>query len=158
MIMFDCRVGGYNYTWMRDPSDGKVWGTIKKAIKREKEKETAMKNETTAYEWGNLFGEESVETMKVLKEVWKKEKEEEAAMKKTAEKDTNKFDPVHHPSHYTDGRKYEPKDVIHDWKLSWNLGNAVKYIARAGRKGDAVEDLQKAIEYIKYEIEGLKGE
>lgn len=65
------------------------------------------------------------------------------------------YDSVHRPSHYAEGRKYEPKDVIHDWKLSWNLGNAVKYIARCGRKDDAIEDLNKAIEYIKYEIEEM---
>ena len=44
------------------------------------------------------------------------------------------FDPVKKPSHYTAGRKYEPKDVIRDWDLNFNLGNAVKYISRAGRK------------------------
>lgn len=62
------------------------------------------------------------------------------------------FDAVSRPSHYTEGRKYEPRKVIHDWGLNFNLGNAVKYISRAGRKGDAVEDLRKAIQYIEFEI------
>ncbi|MCM1224993.1 MAG: hypothetical protein NC548_62135 [Lachnospiraceae bacterium] len=31
-------------------------------------------------------------------------------------------------------RKYEPKDVISDWKLNFNLGCAIKYVARAGKK------------------------
>ena len=35
------------------------------------------------------------------------------------------------PKHYTEGRKFEPKDVIRDWGLNFNLGNAVKYLARA---------------------------
>ncbi len=34
------------------------------------------------------------------------------------------------PKHYTEGRKFEPKDVIRDWGLNFNLGNAVKYLAR----------------------------
>lgn len=51
------------------------------------------------------------------------------------------------PKHYTEGRKFEPKDVIRDWDLNFNLGNAVKYLARAGRKGDAVEESVKALLY-----------
>lgn len=62
------------------------------------------------------------------------------------------------PKHYTEGRKFEPKDVIRDWGLNFNLGNAVKYLARAGRKGDAVEDLKKAQQYIQFEIDALEAE
>ena len=65
---------------------------------------------------------------------------------------------VKSPKHYTAGRKFEPKDVIRDWKLNFNLGSALKYIARAGRKGDPVEDLEKAREYLAFEIEALKAE
>ena len=67
------------------------------------------------------------------------------------------FDAVSHPSHYIAGRKYEPRKVIADWGLNFNLGNAVKYISRAGRKGDKIEDLRKAIQYIEFEIEELEG-
>lgn len=42
--------------------------------------------------------------------------------------------------------------------LGFYLGNTVKYISRAGRKGDAVEDLEKAKQYLEWEIERLKGE
>ena len=49
-------------------------------------------------------------------------------------------DIVKHPSHYCYG-KYEPKDVIRDWGLNFNLGSTVKYIARAGRKDDIIQDL-----------------
>ena len=62
---------------------------------------------------------------------------------------------VKHPDHYTAGRKFEPKDVIRDWGLNFNLGSAVKYIARAGRKDDIIQDLSKAKEYIDFEIEAL---
>ena len=33
---------------------------------------------------------------------------------------------IEHPAHYCEGRKYEPKDVIRDWDLNFNLGNAVR--------------------------------
>lgn len=68
------------------------------------------------------------------------------------------FDNVNHPKHYTDGRKYEPIEVIEDWKLDFCLGNAVKYISRAGRKDETktIEDLEKAKWYIDREIRNLK--
>lgn len=69
----------------------------------------------------------------------------------------SKFDVISHPSHYTEGRTYEPRKVIADWGLNFNLGNAVKYLSRAGRKGDKIKDLRKAIQYIDFEIEELEG-
>lgn len=71
---------------------------------------------------------------------------------------TKKKEQVNHPSHYADGRKYEPIDVIADWDLNFALGSALKYISRAGRKDDIVQDLEKARWYIDYEIERLKNE
>lgn len=65
---------------------------------------------------------------------------------------------VKHPSHYAEGRKYEPKDVIRDWQLNFNLGSAVKYVARAGRKDDIVQDLKKAQEFIQFEIDAIEAE
>lgn len=44
------------------------------------------------------------------------------------------YDVVAHPSHYCEGRRYEPRRVIEDWDLDFYLGNALKYISRAGRK------------------------
>jgi len=64
-------------------------------------------------------------------------------------------DIISNPSHYTEGRKYEPRKVIEDWDLDFYLGNAVKYISRAGRKNDTIEDLRKAKQYIDFEIEKL---
>lgn len=60
---------------------------------------------------------------------------------------------VNHPAHYNVG-KFEVIDVIHDWKLGFNLGNAVKYVARAGHKDPSktIQDLKKAIWYIEDEI------
>lgn len=68
-------------------------------------------------------------------------------------------DDVDHPSHYCDGRRYEPVEVILDWELDFLLGNALKYISRTGRKGsdeDAIEDLEKAVWYIRKRIDILR--
>ena len=51
---------------------------------------------------------------------------------------------------------FEPIDVIEDWNLGFNLGNAVKYISRAGRKDDVITDLEKARWYLDREITKLK--
>lgn len=65
-------------------------------------------------------------------------------------------DSVNNPSHYAEGRQYEPISVIEDWELNYRLGNAVKYISRAGRKHNTIEDLRKAVWYIEREIEALE--
>ena len=66
-------------------------------------------------------------------------------------------DMVKRPDHYCFS-KFEPKDVIREWGLNFNLGSAVKYIARAGRKDDIVEDLKKGREFLSFEIEDLEAD
>ena len=68
-------------------------------------------------------------------------------------------DAVNHPSHYTDG-KIEVIDFIEDKNLDFCLGNAVKYISRAGKKDPAkeIEDLKKAVWYINRRIQELEQE
>ena len=61
-------------------------------------------------------------------------------------------DPVNHPSHYTDGG-IETIDFIEAKRLPYHLGNAVKYISRAGKKDDEIQDLKKAVWYINRYIE-----
>lgn len=63
---------------------------------------------------------------------------------------------VTHPAHYNSG-KIEVIEAIEDWKLDYPSGNAVKYIARAGRKNPdkEIEDLEKAVWYLKRKIENL---
>ena len=63
-------------------------------------------------------------------------------------------DPINHPSHYTFSR-IEVIDVIEAWELNFNLGNAVKYVARAAHKGCLLEDLKKARWYLEREIARL---
>lgn len=69
-----------------------------------------------------------------------------------------KMSSVEHPEHYA-GNGLEAIEAITKWGFGegFNKGNAIKYIVRAGKKGDAVEDLKKAIEYLKFEIERLEG-
>lgn len=64
---------------------------------------------------------------------------------------------VHHPAHY--GGKADPYEaikVIEAWELGFHLGNTVKYISRAGKKGAKVEDLEKARWYLDRKIKNLK--
>ena len=56
-------------------------------------------------------------------------------------------DVINRPTHYTRG-KIEVIDFIEDQQLPYHLGNVIKYIARAGYKGDKLEDLKKARWYL----------
>lgn len=63
-------------------------------------------------------------------------------------------DMVNHPPHYTVGG-IETLDFIEAKGLGYNLGNVVKYIARAYWKGDELQDLQKARFYLDRQISNL---
>lgn len=67
---------------------------------------------------------------------------------------------VNHPEHYGGAdNPYEAIKVIEAWNLDFNLGNAVKYIARAGKKGTPLNgmiDLEKAEWYLKRFISRYK--
>lgn len=70
----------------------------------------------------------------------------------------NGVDLINKPPHYTFS-SIEVMDVIEDWKLNYHLGNVVKYLARAGKKGSFIMDLRKACWYLtryveKYEKKG----
>lgn len=62
------------------------------------------------------------------------------------------LDPIK-PSYYND-TEITPFDVIDDWYLNFYLGNAIKYIKRAGKKdgNSRLQDLKKVREYINHEI------
>ena len=55
------------------------------------------------------------------------------------------------PAHYTRGN-IEVWDFIRDQQLNYHLGNAIKYICRAGYKDSKVDDLKKAIHYLENEL------
>ena len=66
---------------------------------------------------------------------------------------------VNHPQHYGgQDNPYEAIKVIDAWDLGFSLGNTVKYISRAGKKGKdkELEDLRKALWYLQHHIETLE--
>lgn len=67
---------------------------------------------------------------------------------------TGPYDPVEYPEHYVrHASGIEPIEITQH--MNFCRGNAVKYIWRAGSKGDEVEDLRKAIWYLEKEIARL---
>lgn len=68
-------------------------------------------------------------------------------------------DEVNHPDHYTWLKESEGIEIIQITRhLDSNLGNVVKYVCRAGRKGDKLTDLKKALWYLQDEINMLENE
>lgn len=66
---------------------------------------------------------------------------------------------VDHPAHYGgEDDPYEAIKVIEAWRLGFHLGNTIKYISRAGKKGDILVDLKKAAWYLQRKIEQLEKE
>jgi hypothetical protein len=64
---------------------------------------------------------------------------------------------VNHPQHYGGAdNPYEAIKVIEAWGLGFCLGNTVKYISRAGKKGAALEDLKKARWYLDRHINSME--
>lgn len=66
-------------------------------------------------------------------------------------------DLINHPPHYTSG-KIEVIDFIEDQQLGFHLGQVVKYVARAGKKGVqlTLQDLKKAQWYLNRHIVNLE--
>lgn len=74
-------------------------------------------------------------------------------------KNLSSGDSVSHPPHYVTSSGLEAIDVIEAFfDRDFHLGNAFKYIARAGKKNDEIEDLRKAVWYILRRIEKLEEE
>lgn len=64
---------------------------------------------------------------------------------------------VNHPAHYGGAdNPYEAIKVIEAWDLNFNLGNTIKYIARAPHKKATLQDLKKARWYLDREIQNLE--
>ena len=58
--------------------------------------------------------------------------------------------------HYENGKGYDIIDVCKDYALNFNRGNIIKYVARAGKKKDELQDLRKALDYLQREIDYLE--
>jgi len=69
---------------------------------------------------------------------------------------TNMKEQVNHPEHYS-SNGIEAIDVIDAYKLNFNLGNAIKYILRAEKKGNKKIDLEKSVWYLNREIDKFHG-
>jgi hypothetical protein len=66
---------------------------------------------------------------------------------------------VNHPNHYGgEDNTYEAIKVIEAWDLDFHIGNTVKYISRAGKKGtdQELQDLKKALWYLERKIKNLE--
>ncbi len=68
---------------------------------------------------------------------------------------------VNHPPHYGGDTPYETVKVLAAWMTPEQLsgflrGNAIKYLSRAGKKSDELEDLRKAAWYVNAEITRLE--
>lgn len=61
---------------------------------------------------------------------------------------------VKHPQHYNKVQGIECIEVAQ--YFNFNLGNVIKYVWRAGSKGDVIQDLEKAKQYIDFEIQRLR--
>ena len=61
----------------------------------------------------------------------------------------------YNPPYYNRG-KIQVWDFIRDQELNYHLGNVIKYVCRAGHKGDPLEDLDKAIHYLINERDYLR--
>jgi len=59
---------------------------------------------------------------------------------------------IDHPQHYQ-SNGIEVIDIIDSFNLNFNLGNSIKYILRADKKGNKKQDLQKALWYINHELQ-----
>lgn len=63
-------------------------------------------------------------------------------------------DNINHPKHYQTASGLEAIDVIDAFfSDNFNLGNSFKYLARAGKKNNRLEDLEKSAWYLAREIE-----
>ncbi len=62
-------------------------------------------------------------------------------------------DMVNNPPHYQGLGGMEAIEVIEAFELDYNLGNALKYILRSGKKGLKKQDIEKAIWYLKRELD-----
>ena len=63
---------------------------------------------------------------------------------------------INHPSHYGGDTTYEAIKVIEAWEADFCIGNTLKYLSRAGKKNDELEDLKKAQWYLERKIKQLE--
>jgi|TARA_R100000482_G_scaffold121145_1_gene67047 hypothetical protein len=70
------------------------------------------------------------------------------------------------PSYYVGSNGYEARKVISGFDLSYNVGTATSYLLRCGKKKEEgmtdkekhIEDIEKAINHLRFELEKLRDE
>lgn len=135
---------------MADKLTTYTWDEISSAIDKIKAKYEA--DDSDAYEYGNTDvsdtkSKDEPSSFIPIQNMMVKQKEHDA---------------VNHPSYYCGN--IEVIDFIEDKNLGYHLGNAIKYISRAGKKREEgmsdtdkmIEDLRKAVWYINRKIEILE--
>ena len=126
-----------------------------RAVRQEKRKARELLGEAHPYTPPKRKKKKVPSTQRVLQ--WdeiKKPMQEVARMVQAVTSNTPipQVDMVNSPAHYKVGG-IETIDFIEAKGLSYNLGNVVKYVTRAGHKGDRKQDLEKARWYLTREIE-----
>ncbi len=102
------------------------------------------------------FNELMEEQLPLFLMLRKEEKMNDREVSITIDEDDD-IEMVDHPTHY--GGKdnpYEAIKVIEAWGVGFNLGNTLKYISRAGKKDNIIQDLEKALFYLDREIQNRK--
>ena len=122
------------------PSRREVAEAAQQSLLLHEQKQALMECEAQGCAPGRNGGVADMSALGDQKEFLRKELQRAREARRLAET-------INHPPHYNHGQ-FETIDVIEDWQLDFHLGNAVKYISRAGHKGDAVTDIRKARWYL----------
>lgn len=146
--------------------EGKAIGEVAKAVKVKpgyvyyirwmNQKAPSVKAVRTARKKASRLLQEVTRTHEAIDAAVQREKEL-ASVHKLDFKLIKGIDVVNNPPHYKTGG-IEVLDFIEAKDLNYRLGNVVKYVSRAGKKlnSDPVQDLEKAMFYLKREIEARK--
>ena len=133
-------------------SKNNIWNVLWKEKQKEKQKKIQVERNHDP-----KVVKAEKEYIKKVEALYKKPEAESKQMTIEEWAGETKPDLVNHPPHYRDGG-IEVIDFIEAKDLNFRLGNAIKYISRAGKKAsDPVQDLEKAVWYLKREIDARKG-
>ena len=122
--------------------------------------ESLISNVCSACRYQNDFKQEKDEDTQTIKPKYPSSIRTKSLAVKTDDKgvvtgivhrkeDASKPDMVNKPPHYKDASGIECKEITCHRKMPFSLGNAIKYLYRAGSKGDLLEDLKKAEWYLR---------
>lgn len=139
-------------------SDAEIEKHVKEWIPGDKTNRPLLTNETRIGPSVVQFSKEILNPIPTDAEMAVRNHEERPHWMNQIIRDANKN--AIRPGYYNPADPYEPRKVIRAWGFGWNLGNALAYMARAGKKDPQkhIEDLEKAIQQLQFEVEDLKNE